>query len=394
LAGLDSNGFKRKTYDDLFAEMSDKARELFGENINLSARSFMGLLIRLFAWALDLMWQLAEKVYNSAYVGKAEGVQLENIGANKGIPREPASESTVILVFTGQPGFTIPEQTQFTTPNNIYFYLVEDVTLDNNGNGQGKAVSVEKGIHTNVGANTITVQAEPLEEITSVTNPEPAAGGRDEETYEEYRSRLKSSTSAGGKATAPAIKSALSETNGVVSVNVVINNKNEPDEYGNPPKSVHVYVLGGVREQIAEAIFDAVAGGIETVGQEVVMVEDISGEQHEVRFDFADEVNIRIQLSIQTNSSFPVDGEEKIKNNLIHFIGGTDSDGINWIGLSMGQDVIYSQLFKPIYLDIDGIEDVTMSIGRDGGELSNQNVEIAPHEVAKTSMDLIEVTVS
>jgi uncharacterized phage protein gp47/JayE len=392
--GLDKNGFKRKTYNDLLTDMSNKMRGLFGENVNISPRSPFGLILRLFAWALSLVWELAEKVYNSAYVSKAEGVQLENLAANKGISREQASESSVELVFTGQPGFTIPEQTQFTTENNVYFYLIEDVTLDQTGNGSGKAVSVEKGIHTNVGANTITIQAEPMEEITSVTNPEPAAGGRDEETYEEFRARLKTSPSKGGKGTVPAIKSALRETSGVISANVVINKKNEPDEYGNPPKSVHVYVLGGLREEIAEAIFDSVAGGIETVGQEVVFVEDISGEKHEVRFDYVDEVNIRIQISLQTNPSFPVDGEKRIKDELIKFIGGTDSNGIYWIGLHMGQDVIYSKLFRVIDSAAEGIEDISLSIGKEGSALVNDKIEIGPHETAKTGIDLIEVTVA
>ncbi|WP_274853274.1 baseplate J/gp47 family protein [Bacillus methanolicus] len=392
--GLDKYGFKRKTYDELLTDMENKMRGLFGENVNLSPRSPFGLILRLFAWALSLVWELAEKVYYSAYVSKAEGVQLDNLAANKGLSREQASESTVELVFTGQPGFTIPEQTQFSTANNIYFFLIEDVTLDSNGNGQGRAVSVEKGIHTNVGPNTITIQAEPMEEITSVTNPEPATGGRDEETYEEFRERLKISPSKGGKATVPAIISNLRETDGVISANAVINNKNVPDQYGNPPKSVHVYVLGGLRDEIAEAIFDAVAGGIETVGQEMVLVEDISGEQHEVRFDYVDEVNIRIQISLQTNPTFPVDGEKRIKDELIKFIGGTDSNGIYWIGHNMGQDVIYSKLFRVIDSAADGIEDISLSIGRDGGALANENIEIGPHETAKTRVDLIEVTVT
>lgn len=55
---LDKNGFRRKTYDDLLDEMSDKAKELFGDNINLSTRSFIGILVRLYAWFLSLLWQM------------------------------------------------------------------------------------------------------------------------------------------------------------------------------------------------------------------------------------------------------------------------------------------------------------------------------------------------
>lgn len=391
---LDKYGFQKKTYTDLLDDMENKTKELFGQNINTTPRSPLGLILRLFAWFLAGVWELAEKVYNSGFISKAEGVALQSLAGNKGIFKEPAASSTVTLKFTGQPGFVIPEQTTFCTTNDIYFFLTEDVTLDANGTGTGKAVSVEKGIHTNVGTNTITVQAEPMEEITSVTNLEPATGGRDEETDVEFRQRLKKSTSTGGKATSPAILSALGQTPGVISYNVVVNNKKDPDQYGNPGKSVHVYVLGGDRQTIAETIFDSVAGGIETVGQQVVMVEDISGTEHEVRFDYASETSIRLQLQIQTNASFPADGIQRIKDSLIQYIGGTDSEGTLWFGLKMGQDVIYSQLFEPIFSAVEGIDDVSLVIGRDGSQLMSTNIRIDPFEVAKTGIDLIEVTVT
>ncbi|MGC4378246.1 baseplate J/gp47 family protein [Fictibacillus sp. Mic-4] len=391
---LDKYGFQKKTYTDLLDDMENKTKELFGQNINTTPRSPLGLILRLFAWFLAGVWELAEKVYNSGFISKAEGVALQNLAGNKGIFKEPAASSTVTLKFTGQPGVVIPEQTTFCTTNDIYFFLTEDVTLDANGTGTGKAVSVEKGIHTNVGTNTITVQAEPMEEITSVTNLEPATGGRDEETDVEFRQRLKKSTSTGGKATSPAILSALGQTPGVISYNVVVNNKKDPDQYGNPGKSVHVYVLGGDRQTIAETIFDSVAGGIETVGQQVVMVEDISGTEHEVRFDYASETSIRLQLQIQTNASFPADGIQRIKDSLIQYIGGTDFEGTLWFGLKMGQDVIYSQLFEPIFSAVEGIDDVSLVIGRDGSQLMSTNIRIDPFEVAKTGIDLIEVTVT
>lgn len=390
---LDKNGFKRKTYADLIEDMSNKARELFGEKINVSPRSPFGLIIMLFAWFLSLVWELAEKVYYSAYISKAEGVQLESLGANRGILKEPAAESYVDLSFRGQPGFTIPEQTQYFTETGIYFYLIEDVIINSAGDGTGRAVSVEKGIHTKVEANAITIQAEPMEEVTSVTNPTPAVGGRNEESESDYRYRLMTSTSAEGKATPPAIVSALSQISGVRSYNVIINNKKDDDEFGNPGKSVHVYVLGGDRQIIAETIFDAVAGGIETVGQEVVMIADLSGIEHAVRFDYAIEVRAQIQLSIQTNAAFPTDGEKRIKNNLIKHIGGTDTEGTDWSGYGMGQDVVYSQLFAKIY-QVPGVEDVTLLVGREGSTLTNGNIVISPQEVAQTGVDLIEVLIT
>ncbi|MGG1483545.1 baseplate J/gp47 family protein [Peribacillus castrilensis] len=390
---LNKDGFKRKTYADLIEDMNEKAQELFGENINLSPRSPFGLILRLFAWFLSLTWEMVEKVYYSVSVTKSEGIQLDHLGSNKGLLREGETESTVMLTFQGTPGFTIPELKQYSTPNEVYFYLTEDVILDSEGKGSGQAVSVEKGLQTIVGANTITIQSEPLEGITSVTNLEASAGGRDREEDIEYRARIINSPSAGGKATTPAIISALSQTSGVRSYNVIINNKSESDIYGNPGKSIHAYVLGGERQAVAETLFDSVAGGIETVGQESVMVEDISGILHEVRFDYAALVNIQVSLSIKTNSSFTTDGQNQLKNSLIEFIGGTDTQGTFWPGLSMGQDVVFSQLFSKIY-KVPGIEDVSLTIGPEGGPLTAGNIVIDPQEFAQTRTDLIGVTIT
>lgn len=386
---LTKDGFKRKTYDDLLEDTSLKAQEMYGENINLSPRSPMGIILRLFAYFLAGVWMLAEKVYYSAYVSKAEGVQLDELGANRGVPREKATESYVDLVFTGMPGLIVPNSKQYTTETDVYFVLTEDVLLNEQGTGTGRAVSVEAGIHTLVPANSITIQAEPIEGLTNVTNPSVSAGGRDREEDREYRLRIPAT--AGGKGTPPAIQSTLLSTSGVRSANVVINNKNEVDASGNQPKSVHAYILGGDSQIIGDALWDSVGGGIETIGQQAVTVVDLSGIEHEVRFDYATDVNVQIQVALSKNSSFPTDGLQQVEDKLVQTIGGVDSKGTYWAGYSMGQDVIYSQIFGKIYA-IPGIEDITLSIGKQGDALGTGNIVIGPDQVATTSAALIEVT--
>ncbi|EGY0055736.1 hypothetical protein JHL82_002889, partial [Listeria monocytogenes] len=62
---LDENGFKRKTFDELLTDMEIKATELYGEDVNLSAHSALGVFLRIIAWFLALSNELAERVYNS-----------------------------------------------------------------------------------------------------------------------------------------------------------------------------------------------------------------------------------------------------------------------------------------------------------------------------------------
>ena len=118
---LDKNGFKRKRYSDLVEDMTLKAKELFGEDTNLSERSFLGILIRLFAWFLAIIWEVAEKVYNSGYMHKAEGIQLDRKAWEFGITRLQEQHAQGTIEIHGTPGFVVEEGTLFETDKGILF---------------------------------------------------------------------------------------------------------------------------------------------------------------------------------------------------------------------------------------------------------------------------------
>ena len=75
--GVTRQGFVRKTYDVHFAELSARAKELFGPNINLSVFGFYGLIVRLMAWAFALSWEKHEETFYQLWLEDAEGAQLE-----------------------------------------------------------------------------------------------------------------------------------------------------------------------------------------------------------------------------------------------------------------------------------------------------------------------------
>lgn len=47
---LNETGFQRQTYSELLDGMEDKAKELFGEDINTSSKTPLGIILRIFAW--------------------------------------------------------------------------------------------------------------------------------------------------------------------------------------------------------------------------------------------------------------------------------------------------------------------------------------------------------
>ncbi|MGW8784991.1 baseplate J/gp47 family protein [Heyndrickxia sporothermodurans] len=390
---LDKNGFQKKTYSEIVDEIEEKAKEKFGEDTNTKAFTPLGIILRILAWFFAIVWDNIERVYNSRFIKKSEGVILDFHGGDRGIKRDPATYSYVTLEFTGEPGYSIETETQFTTNSDIYFMLIEDVTLDENGKGRGQAVSIEPGAMYNVAANTITEQAEPVEEIYTVTNPEASAGGTDQEEDVYYKSRLLQANEGGGKSTANAVKSALLNTPGVRAANAIFNKTMQTDADGNPPKSVHAYVLGGTREDVAQSLFDSVSGTSQTVGAQAVEVTDIAGDKHIMRFDYAEEVPIFVRIQIVATPEFETDGVEQIKDNIIEKIGGTNASGIVRNGLSMGQPVILSQLFYSVG-KVNGINDVIIQIGKSWDSLIENNITISKYQVAYTSVDNIEVIVN
>lgn len=389
---LDRNGFKRKRYSDLVEDMTLKAKELFGEDTNLSEKSFLGILIRLFAWFLAIIWEVAEKVYNSGYMHKAEGIQLDRKAWEFGITRLQEQHAQGTIEIHGTPGFVIEEGTLFETDKGILFELVADVTLDENGVGTGDIVCTEPGTKGNVAANTITIVSNPNENITSVTNPEPTTGGRERETDAEFLERYQQTLSGLGSSNTDSIRAELLKLNGVRAAVVIENTKSTPDEAGRPAKSISTYVLGGDPQEIAQAIFKKKAGGIEAYGTEQVEVLDMAGNPHTIGFTPATEVPIAIKLTIRKNEQFPVDGVQKVKTELVKYIGGKDEDGTFYIGLNMGKSVIFTKLIDRVY-EIEGIDDVDLLVGIKGQTLGTSNININIDQVAQISHADIEVKV-
>ncbi|HGZ2521479.1 TPA: baseplate J/gp47 family protein, partial [Enterococcus faecalis] len=141
---LDENGFKRKTYDEILYDMSEKAKALFGSDVNVSGHSVLGIIIRIVAWFLSISHELTERVYYSGFISQATGVSLDRLGANSGIYRTPATVAMVELEFSGKPGYIINEGVRFSTENKVMFQMIDIVKIDDNGFGKGRAISLEE----------------------------------------------------------------------------------------------------------------------------------------------------------------------------------------------------------------------------------------------------------
>lgn len=377
---LDKNGYSRQTYEEIKESILTRYVQLFGSDIDTSDQSIFGMFSALMAYMISEDYENAEMVMNGAFIDYATGSQLDKLGANYGVSRTPASYAEVELSFTGTPSYVVEEGTIFANATNLQFEMIDEVTLDVNGNGTGTAISVENSSSYNVPANQEWSALEPSSNISSVSNANSATGGAEVESDLAYSNRIKQTLKGKNNSSINGILTEVTAVPGVISVNLIDNKTKVTDSNGNPPNSVHLYVYGGKDSDIAQALLDTVSPGIEQVGAQTVHLNDVSGKDRVVKFDRATVTPIYMKLTLTTNDKFADNGSDLIKNAIVQ---GTSD-------LNMGDSLIYTKIYSYIY-SVPGVADVQLSIGKSATDLVQSDIQAEESEVLKVSAENIEV---
>ena len=178
----------------------------------------------------------------------------------------------------------------------------------------------------------------------------------------------------------------LQNVEGVYSAIVYENDTDETDSEGLPPHSIEAIVYGGLDADIAQAIFRRKAAGIQTSGSSSIAVIAKSGQSINIKFSRPTTVAVYIQIkNLETNSDFPGDGQDRIKEALVEYIGG-DVRG----GLTIGSDVLYIAL-PGFILSVPGVVDFDLGISETASDYGEENIVIDTREKAVTSTDKITI---
>jgi uncharacterized phage protein gp47/JayE len=362
--GVTPQGFVKKTYNDIFDELSSLAKqpEYFGSDVDLTPYGEIGLFIQLMAKVGEEAWDTLEDVYYANDIDSAEGVQLDRKVAIGGISRRPSVKATVQQVVYADDGTTIPEGYLFQTPQGVQFENVESTSAFASGTSM-LFRAVLAGAEGVVVENSINEIVNPLSGVASGTNPTASSGGLAIETDAELRARYKERSSAGGS-TVSAIRDRVLQVPNIGVVFVFENYANfEVD--GRPPHSIEVVVSGSATdEDIATAIYESKAGGIEPVGTESYSVTDENGIPQEMRWSLASEILVNVKVFIATNSDWVSTNEEVIRRLIIQYVGGVYTEGLtatNYPGLGAGKDVLAWGI-ESKFDGIVGIEDIEVFI--------------------------------
>lgn len=380
---LTSKGFERLTYNDIVNKKIQKAKELFGEDIDTSELTPLGKFIRINAFDLAEAEEEAEYIYYSIFPNSARGVSLDRLCVFVGITRNPATASAYKVKVSGTEDYTVPMGFLVGTSGGINFYNIKDTPIVN-GECEITVWCTQTGTEGNIEAAAITQIVKPVAEISSVQGLELVNLGTEDETDYELRKRFEQAREGAGACTEAAIRAALMRVPTVTSAGVIVNDTTETDNKGRPPFSFECFVNGGenYHNEIAETIYNKKPIGIKTFGSISETVIDDGGYEHIINFSHTEKVSVGVCAKIRTDSSYEGDtGTDEIKSNLMTYINN----------LGVGESVILSSLYGKIHA-VSGVDEVTeLMLSKNGETFTAQNINVEEWEIVNCTSVEVEV---
>ena len=317
--------------------------------------------------------------------------------SNIGLERNAAENTQVDVNLAGVPFSVIPATSKARDVNNNIFSLDEDVTLDFLGLGGGVMTADVSGAIF-VEANTLTIIISGVSGWETITNPSDGITGKAIETDPASKLRYDRSVKINAQSMLNTIESALLALTDVNDARV-FENFEETSQINNgvtvQAKSIAASVLGGDTQEIAETLLSNKGTGVGFTGTTLVPITDFANNQViDVEFFETIQIEIEIDLTIKTDSTFPADGIAQLEQNLVDFFNGEFTGCVsgNNNGFGVGEDVIFSQLFTPINA-VAGIEVTSLLISRLGDTLLSSDVVINLNEkslLLTTNIDVIK----
>lgn len=211
-----------------------------------------------------------------------------------------------------------------------------------------------------------------------VSNPFVIAESQGVEKDPDYRYRgnlIKGNTNTSSR---NSILARIEAVRGVSFLNIQANNTPNPTSSGIVNNGLAITVQGGNEDDIAIAIADAIADGIETSGTITKITKDKNGGDKIVRFSRPQTVPLKISMSITIAPNFPTNGKNLIKQAIVDWFNS----------LKVGDDIYYSRLYEPIN-SISGFSVRNLQIGKLNGSYGKDDIVLGHNEVATISAENI-----
>lgn len=357
---IDETGFHRDRYQDVREENAQRWNDSFPD-MDTSTPRVAGRIISIQSAIHDNLNAKAEYVLNSFSPFTAIGSQLSNLAQLMNKRRLPRIYSQVTLQFNaGNSGATVPDGTIVSSSldKTKKFATTQDLVIAPNGSGVVLAEAIEAS-NFRPTAGTMTVLESGVYGISSITNPNDGTLGRARETDAQLRFRMLQTSSA-ASGTPEGIYTAVGQVDGVTYASVLENFTDATNADGMPPHSIMPVVDGGDDNEVALAILETRAAGIQfttsanipaETWESVSVINPANGQPVVVWFVRPTNTTAEIAIDISTDANFPTNGQKLIKDEVVIFVNS----------LSIGKMLYASRLYTPINL-VPGVDINTVTI--------------------------------
>jgi len=384
---LTPDGVQVDTYDQIFAELADGLRAIYGPDIDLAPDSPDGQRVGIVAKLVLDSHSFSAALYNQLDPDFATGRLLDTIIKFAGLRRGSPARSSVDVTVSVDYGLTLPDG-----------YTVEDEKGDLWRLDGTRALTAGDNTVTlnavNFGAiegpaGTVNEPATVVLGVSSVSNPTAATVGRDEETDGELRTRRNRSLQNPSTSTVGGLFSAIGNLAGVIDLQIYENDSDTTDtDLSLGPHSLRCIVRGGEIADIAETIAKNKTGGTplkgDVTGTYIEEVERPDGSTysiiHEMKFDRPDETSLSVRVTVESTDGSTVDTE------LI-------AQSIAERTYNISEIARATNLYARVYGALNNVVATDMEISDDGGSTWVDGV-IGPAPDAYFTIDEADVTVA
>ncbi len=445
MSGLTEAGLEIETFESLVTGVKAEYQSELGASLDLSDETPDGVMINIVCDRLADLYELTEAVHNVGDPDAATGAAQDSVCALTGTLREGAAPSTVSLLLIGDVATNVTAGSRASDPvtdsvwttdetvaliactvwaistaytvgqvrsnaDRIYRCITAGTSAGAGGPTTTAADITDGSVHwkylgeglgvisvpatctmdgpTVAGAYAINTIDTPVSGWENVVNLLDADLGSNEETHEELRVRRELELGEQGVSIPDAIRAEMIGDDGpddVTSCTVFFNNTDATDGDSIPPHSVEVMVRGGEDQAIWDQLFQSVAGGIRTHGDEVGSAVDSQGTSHVMKFTRPEELLVYIIITVEVDElSYPADVADQVKAAIVAY--GDE--------LGIGRD-IRARPLGAACMAISGVLDATeVLIGVAPAPATEATVTVTNRQLALYDTSRITVVVS
>lgn len=309
----------------------------FGGNLNPALTTAQGQLASsTSAIIADANGTIAELV-NQVDPTNAEGFMQDAIGQIYFLTRKPGTSTAVQIVCTGGGGgvaVPIPLGAKIQdTSGNIYICTQAGTLPAGGGSVTLSFAAISLG-PLPCPANTVNRIYQAITGWNTVNNPTPGVPGTNVESRVDFEFRRQNSVAANAHGSPQAIYGAVFGVANVTDAYVIDNQEDTTvlagsTNYPLTPHSVYAAVVGGVANDIANAIWGKKDLGATSLGNTTIIVTDPSGysnplPSYNIRFNRPTALPMKFAVSIAASPGLPSNIVTLVQNAIVATFTGTD----------------------------------------------------------------------